>query len=867
MAVAGHTSSLRLLGGAVVEDEKGPRDDFTQRRHSVALLALLAVAPGGALSRGKLVGLLWPDSPERRGRNRLNTCVHHIRSILGQDVLVSAGEDLRLNAEKLRCDVHEFRQALEAGDTAHAVKLYRGPLLDGFGLKGSPEFEKWVDGERHRLRRKYREALEALAEEAEERGDPEVAARWWRRRANDDPYDSRIAHRLMEALAKAGNHAAALKVAEVHTALLEGELGVAADPAVREAAERLRSEVARDRTSEPDRRPEAAEEEGPPGATEQAVPPRPPRMRDISTETGPLKRVSVAFAGIGLLGAMVVATWHLLGAGAAAAPERPDGVVGSVAVLPFATVGEREATPFTRGIQIGVLTRLANIPELAVLSEQSVERLGELQESTRTVAARFGVDWIVRGDVQEVGSRVQVNVRLADARRDRQVWAETYDAALSAGDLFEVQGQIAAEIARALQVRLTPDEGQRLASVPTESTVAYELYLQARELGRSRPGPADPDILDAQADLYRRALELDPVFAPAWAWLGLTHLGRAFRERDRAAWIDSAGRAARRALELDPELADGHVSLAFVHLYSGDRDAMIAGLRRALEIQPSNPAASRNLAVAVAREGRIAEAVRLNERGHRRSPTERGHILALAERNELLGRREVSEAWLAIARERGHSTLLAEAHRDLFHRGDLERARALLDSLANGEEGVAVTRRRAALALYERDWPEARRLYRSLYPGHPYASSPMFLGMLSDRIGLAWTLRELGDEEQARDIAEEVIRETRHELEAGSHGLPGYLHRRMAVAHLLLGDTTAALDRLEAALPYGVSFIPHMETVPVLEPLRDHPRFRALVETLRARLAEERHRVEEEGWGLPPTWTEGETQVLDLSPR
>lgn len=853
---------LRCLGGAAVENDRGSRSELSERRRALALVAVLATAPGRTASRGKLVGLLWPDASERAARNRLNTCVHYVRSILGKDALVSAGDDLRLNPEEIGSDIDEFRRAIDAGDRERAVTLYQGAFLDGFGLKESPEFEKWLDTERDRHRRRFRETLESLAEDAERLGDFEGAVRWWRRRANDDRYDSRVARRLMEALAAAGNPAAALKVGEVHRALLEEELGLATNAGIPELMDRLRSGedlsgaragTGAGTTAEPEDGALEAAEDGASGPVDAVSAALGATAESSVRVRNPSRLALVGLVTVGVVGAALAGIWLLLGAGPPDPAAGENDLVGSVAVLPFETIGRAEPSSFTRGIQLGVLSRLSNIAELGVLSEQSVERLGAMEEPTRVAAAGLGVDWIVRGDVQEAGDRVQVNVRLVDADRDRQVWAETHEAALTAEELFEVQAEIAGQIARALRVRLTPSQEARLASVPTENTAAYELYLQARDIFRTRSGPAEENLLDAQIELYRRALALDQTFADAWAWLAIAFVGRGFRERESAAWADSAFLAARRAIHLNPELADAHVALGAAHWLVGDVARAMAANRRALELQPTHPTAS-NLAIGLSRDGRIAESMRLRERSHRLSPIEVSHILGLAKSNDLIGRRAIADAWLDLARERGHSTLRTEADRAVIEKR-FDRARVLLDSLSAREEGVAVTRRRASLALYEGDWREARRLYGSLYPGHPYASSPVFLGLLWDPLGLAWAHRELGDEAEAREIAEDVVREATERLEHGVAGRGEYVEHRLAVAHLLLGDTTAALDHLERPGLANVRYLPKLESFPLLDPLREHPRFRALIDRLNRHLAEERRKVEEGGWGVPPVWS------------
>src|SRR5215217_8374278 len=126
---------LRLLGGASVG-----RDDGTllagraAQRHRLALLARLACAPGLGLSREKLIGLLWPESDTERARNLLNVSVYELRKALGDDALLSTGDDLRLNPDVVISDVAELEAALARGDHEAAVASYRGPLLDGFFL-------------------------------------------------------------------------------------------------------------------------------------------------------------------------------------------------------------------------------------------------------------------------------------------------------------------------------------------------------------------------------------------------------------------------------------------------------------------------------------------------------------------------------------------------------------------------------------------------------------------------------------------------------------------------------------------------------------------------------------------------------------
>jgi DNA-binding SARP family transcriptional activator/TolB-like protein len=236
--------SLKLFGRPFLEDDDGLLTGRAVQRHRLALLALLALAPGRSLSREKLVGYLWPERRTHRARNLLNVSVHMLRKTLGADALLSEGDDLRLNIDLVRVDVAEFEDALASGASERAVSRYIAPFLDGFYLDGSPEFERWVDGEQARLAGLYERALESLAKEVGTRGDHEAAVGWWRRLSAHNPYNGRVALGLMRSLETAGDRGGAIRHAQAHEALLREELGAKPDSQVAALAERLKKKPA-----------------------------------------------------------------------------------------------------------------------------------------------------------------------------------------------------------------------------------------------------------------------------------------------------------------------------------------------------------------------------------------------------------------------------------------------------------------------------------------------------------------------------------------------------------------------------------------------------------------------------------------------
>ena len=232
--------SIQLLGGAVIRSADEVVTGSAAQRHRVALLAVLVMAGDSGVGREKLIGLLWPESDETRARNLLNQSVHALRRTLGSDVILSLGDNLQLNADRVSSDVAAFESAVSAGDLESAVERYAGPFLDGFYLPGDKEFEHWVEDRRRRLQTTYREVLENQAEAAEARGNAEAAVHWWHRLATQDRYSSEVILRLMRALEAAGRRGDAIAQAEVHVAFLREELSAEPNPSVLALAERMR---------------------------------------------------------------------------------------------------------------------------------------------------------------------------------------------------------------------------------------------------------------------------------------------------------------------------------------------------------------------------------------------------------------------------------------------------------------------------------------------------------------------------------------------------------------------------------------------------------------------------------------------------
>ncbi len=235
----------------------------------------------------------------------------------------------------------------------------------------------------------------------------------------------------------------------------------------------------------------------------------------------------------------------------------------SVAVLPFANRSAlADDAFFAEGIHDDILTSLAKIGSLKVISRTSVLEYEDTKKNMRTIGEELGVGAIVEGGVQRAGDRVRINVQLIDTQTDEHLWAESYDRELSAQNVFSIQSEIAENIAVALKAALSPEEESTLQGMPTDNLDAYDAYLRAEILTYQIDALAQKEALQN----YLRATELDPKFAVAWARLSNAYAFVYWNTRDRE-YCEKALAAVRLALALNPQLPEGHWAMGFYHYW------------------------------------------------------------------------------------------------------------------------------------------------------------------------------------------------------------------------------------------------------------------------------------------------------------
>jgi TolB-like protein/Tfp pilus assembly protein PilF len=453
----------------------------------------------------------------------------------------------------------------------------------------------------------------------------------------------------------------------------------------------------------------------------------------------------------------------------------------SIAVLPFDNLSrDPDNAYFAEGVQDEILTRLAKVADLKVISRTSTQRFKSAPSDLRDIAKQLGVANILEGSVQKANDQVRVNVQLINALTDAHLWADTYDRKLL--DIFLVESDIAKTIADTLQAKLSGSEKTAISKKPTANPEAYELYLKARFFWNKRTG-AD---LKTAAQYFERALTADPSYGSAYAGLAQSYLlipvFGAGAPRD---FFPKAMVAAHRAIKLDETSAEGHSALGMLVLFDFKFEESEEEFRRAIELNPNYATAhhwfGNSLLVTL---GRFDEAIKEGERAVELDPLS-----------------------LIINADLGSTLMIARRYDEAI--AQLRRTLAL-----DGNFGYAHWNLGEALYL-KGDIPAAISEYEK---AAALDDDPQILALL----GRAYA--ETGKREQALEILQKLNEKGQQ------HYVRKYLY---TVVYTGLGDKATAIDYLEKANEDGdTPDTTWLKVDPIFDPLRNEPRFQQLIAKL-----------------------------------
>ncbi len=451
--------------------------------------------------------------------------------------------------------------------------------------------------------------------------------------------------------------------------------------------------------------------------------------------------------------------------------------IASLAVLPFEPLaGNTDDAYLGLGLADSLITRLSNLRRLAVRPTRAVRRYLGVEREPSQVGRLLQVDAVLDGTIQRSGDRLRISVQLVSVRDDAPSWATQFDA--RATDLFALEDSISQELAEELRLRLSPQERNRLIRSATRHPDAYDAYLRGRYFWNRRTFEG----LNKGIESFHRAIELDPELAPAYAGVAdcrvLLPLYGAVAPKDV---FPQAIEAAERALELDDSLAEAHTSLAYARfIYQRQWEEAERGFRRALELSPGYATARQWYAFLLSALGRHQEAIAQARQARELDPlslvinSDLGMVLCFARNpaaeEQLRRTLELDPSFAYVRFELGFA---------LQQQGRLDDAVAEL------------------------------RLASSMAPDSPAMQA-----------ALGHALARAGRTEEARKILALLEeRATREPVEASL----------FAFLWMGLGEMDRAIDCLEDACDQGSRFVAFLATWSIYDPLRDHPRWPALL--------------------------------------
>lgn len=764
---------LRTLGTLHVDDAEGRelRAVLAQPRRLALLLYLALAAPRGPQRRDVLMALFWPAQDADHARNALNQAVHFLRRELGAAVVVSrGGEDLGLAWDDIWCDAVAFERALDAGQLAEAMELYRGDLLEGFHVADAgPEFDQWLERERSRLAGRYAAAAEHLASERAKAGDQLGAALWWKRLAARDPYSSRLAARLMQALAAAGDPAAALQHGQAHATLLREDLGIAPDAEVESLLAQLQAP--------------RAPPQWPAPAQRSATASRAEATRAMAADTpraASWRRPWAVLVGLAIMS--VIAAGALMLAQVTSGSSAP--AIRSLAVLPFENLsGDSTYRPFADAMHDALITELARYPDLLVISRTSVMRYRQPESrALPEIARELKVDGIVEGSLFWASDGFRMNVQLINGATDQHLWTDSYRRDLK--DVLSLQIELASAIAR--QVRAASRPAQRAErrapghadSVPAELFL-MELFRRGRqaELSRSLAG-----IQTAKA-AYRLAIERDSSFALGFAGLAAAYgLEAHYAYAPLQSALDSARLMAQRAVRLDSTLPEVRTALAVTLADARRFEDAEREFQRAIELGPSDAHARYWYGILLVVLGRGGEALHELEIAQRLDPFAPRGLLAM----------QRYATWL-VTGQRPHFNLPVRDRRPILRLEPTEpwaRAREAVELAQEGRCAEARTDLQVA--------------QQGVQPGN--------LQMLAFEGEVYW---RCGDRGRTRQL----LRQAKLRPDARDHG------NRIAWLHAVLGERDSAFAWIERQGHWTMAMLAQISGGWVFDSLRSDPRY------------------------------------------
>ena len=494
-------------------------------------------------------------------------------------------------------------------------------------------------------------------------------------------------------------------------------------------------------------------------------------------------------------GALASAATAAAAPSAQAAPSIP---AKSIAVLPFENLSnDKDNEYFVAGIQDLILTKLADIGDLKVISRTSTMQYGSRPANLKDIGQQLGVAKILEGSVQKSGNQVLINVQLIDAGSDSHLWAQAYTRTLD--NVFGVEGEVAGQIATALNAKLSPAQSAQLAAAPTTNKTALDLYLRAEFFASKGNTNYDSSQFRPAIPLYRQAIEQDPGFALAYA--------RVSWVESALAWFGGGGldlkqlnvdarNDAEQALKLAPELSASQLALGYSDYYGrGDYTGALKAFAATLALKPNDAGALAAQGYVQRRQGRFDDSIASLQKAFALDPRNSALVYEIGSTCMLASRFPEAHEWFQRALTidpDNRNAKTYDANAIAYGTGDIARA---LNAMQGDDPFLKL--QRVSLLMYERQYGEALALLDSV-PDTPDNFPPGLNGPKIEQQASLYRL--MGDETHARPLFTQSLPVLHAQLPMLAGINVATQWEQVGYAEIGSGQTAAGLDAITKSL-------------------------------------------------------------------
>jgi len=502
----------------------------------------------------------------------------------------------------------------------------------------------------------------------------------------------------------------------------------------------------------------------------------------------------------------------------------PDADDKSVAVLPFDNLGSDENDEiFSDGITEDIISQLSNIKDIRVIARTSVLQYKGTTKNIVDIAKELGVNTILEGSVRRIGEDVRIVSQLIDIKKDDHLWAGTYDRKMK--NIFEVQTDVAKKIAYALKSKLSPEEESRIDQVPTQNLEAYTLYKK----GKDKYYEYTESGYRESIDYYKRALNVDPIFALAYSGLGDSY-GQLFSNTRDTLYRDLGFAAAEKSLKINENLAEGYKALALLFAYTGDSNNSLKYNLKTIQLKPGFSDAIGNVGLRYRNKGDLSEALEWYLKAHKMDPFNRRNHWHVGFTHELLGEYKIAED-LYLEGLLKHNDSFECLSALVFYHLNFSRpnkAKYYLDEL---------------LRLRPND-NRSVRVALSYFLNIKDFDNAMVFGLkikqqnISDKISLAFLEKRLKNNEIANKYLTDAINQLDGWIKSNDQSANAYY--QLAKINSLSGDYNKAFDLLETMVDMGGLNYKRFMASPFFNNLRNDPRYFKLIDRIKTIIDRER---------------------------